>query len=190
MLGKIKQFVKESFEKGVNFSPTQLIHFEGTLNWLKVLKPDATEDMLIAAYAHDISRAFRQTDSVETFKNKEFNDPKYLKEHQESGAKIISDFLRENDYPEDKIIFIANMIAHHEAGIDEYSNLLMDADSLSFLENNVPHFINQISKQGKDKIQAKIIWMYDRINSDRAKELARPFYNDAIVALENYRARQ
>ncbi|MFA5047731.1 MAG: DUF4202 family protein [Patescibacteria group bacterium] len=183
MLEKVKQFVDESFAKGINFSPTQKFHFEGTLHWIKVLRPDADEAMQIAAYAHDIARAFRETDSVETFKYKEFNDPDYLKEHSESGAKIMAEFLKENDYPQASVDLVYKMIAHHEVGIDEDSNLLMDADSLSFLGNNVTHFINQINKQGKEKITNKIVWMHDRIHSVQAKELAQPFYEQAIKDL-------
>ena len=183
MLEKVKQFVDESFAKGINFSPTQKLHFEGTLRWIKVLRPDADEATQIAAYAHDIARAFRETDSVETFKYKEFNDPEYLKEHSESGAKIMVSFLKENNYSEAKTDLVYKMIAHHERGIDDESNLLMDADSLSFLENNVGHFINYIAKQGKEKIKNKIAWMYDRMYSDNAKELARPFYEQAMKDL-------
>ena len=186
MLEKVKQFVRESFEKNINFSLTQLVHFERTVYWLKLLKPDADEAMQIAAYAHDIARGFRQTDSAETFKHREFNDPEYLKEHQENGAEIISKFLNENNYPEEKICLIHNMITHNEIGIDEESKLLMDADSLSFLENNLSHFIDQIAKQGKDKIKNKITWMYDRIHSDRAKEIAKPYYDKAMEILNNY----
>ncbi|MFA6918508.1 MAG: DUF4202 family protein [Patescibacteria group bacterium] len=190
MLEKVKQFVKESFEKGINYSPTQLVHFERTIYWMKILKPDADEAMQIAAYAHDIARGFRQSTSVDTFKHREFNDPEYLKDHQEGGAEIISKFLKENDYPDDKINLVYNMVAHHEVGVDENSNLLMDADSLSFLENNVLHFIDQIPKQGKEKIQNKIAWMYDRISSEKAKELAKPYYDKAIEALENYQTNE
>lgn len=185
MLEKVKQFVNDSFASGVNFSPTQLAHFEGASHWIKVLFPDADESMLIAAYAHDIGRAFRLTDSVETFKHREFNDPEYLKEHQENSAQIIVAFLRKNDYPEDKIGIIENMVKHHEEGGDDNSNLLMDADSLSFLENNVSHFVNQIAKQGKEKIQNKISWMYNRISAEKAKELAKPYYDKALEMLEN-----
>lgn len=186
MLEKVKQFVEESFKRGVNFHPGQLVHFDRTVHWLRVLKPDADEAMLIAAYAHDIARAFRDGDANATFRNKEFNDPEYLKEHQQQGAKIISDFLRNNNYPEDKVQLISEMVSHHEVGGDENSDLLMDADSLSFMENNVPLFIDKIEKLGKDKILSKISWMYNRISSERARELAKSFYDKAMEELAKY----
>ena len=182
MLEKVKDFVYNSFNKGAN--EKKMDHFERTVFWLKKLKPNADEAMLIAAYAHDIGRAFRTTGTIETFKDKEINDEEELKKHQQESADIITKFLKENDYPENKIKRVRNMVLHHEEGGDEESDLIKDADSVSFLEVNVAKFLNVFLKPlGKDKIKTKIDWMYDRITNDKAKLLAKPFYKNAIKKL-------
>lgn len=178
MLDKVKQFVNESFGKGVNEKGSE--HFEQTIYWTRQLKPDADEPILIAAYAHDIARAFRKENSEETFQNKEFDDLEILKEHQEEGARIMADFLRKEGYDESSIKRVYDMILHHEEGGDEESNLIKDADSISYLETNAVKHTKLINNLGKDKIKNKIDWMYNRISSDKAKELAKPLYEKVL----------
>jgi len=178
MLDKIKQFVSESFGRGINEKGMK--HFERTIYWVKQLKPNADEPILIAAYAHDIARAFRKKNSEETFKDKEFNDSGILKEHQEEGAQIITEFLKREDYNENLINRVYNMIRYHEEGGDEESNLIKDADSISYLEINAIKHIKLVYIFGKDKIKNKIDWMYNRISSQKAKLLAGSYYKKAI----------
>ena len=175
MFDKVKQFVNESFANSI-YSSGGFKHFEQTVYWLKKIKPDADEPMLIATYAHDIERAFRAKDSVATFKDKEFNDKEFLANHQTKGADIVVDFLKKNNYPKDKIKRVYEMIRHHEQEGSEESTLIKDADSLSYLEVAAPKHIKLLSELGADKIQRKIDWMYNRISSDKAKDLARPYY--------------
>jgi len=175
VLDQIKQFVSESFKKSI-YGGGSMRHFERTVYWLKELKPDADESMLIAAYAHDIERAFRDAISQEDFfKDKEFNDVDFLENHQAKGAKIISGFLEERNYPENDIERIYNMIKHHEEGGDVESDLIKDADSISYLENNAIKYTKWTNDLGVDKVKRKIDWMYDRISSEKAKVLAAPF---------------
>ncbi len=184
MLDQVKKFVNESFNQGNN--EKSMAHFEQAVYWLKILKPDADEPMQIAAYAHDIGRAFRKTNTAETFKDKEFNDPHVLAEHGETGARIISEFLKNEGYNKEAISRIYNMVRYHEEGGDVESDLIKDADSLSYLEVNAPKFVEKLVKPlGKEKIKRKIDWMYNRISSMKAKELAKLYYNKAIKLLEN-----
>ena len=74
MLERVIEFVNKAY----NRDP---IHFKRTVYWLRQLKPDADEPMLIAAYAHDIERAFARS-SMDFWKDKELNDSEYLKKHQ------------------------------------------------------------------------------------------------------------
>ena len=57
MFEQVKAFVQETFSGP---KAGGIKHFEQTVFWLKKLKPDADEPMLIAAYAHDIERGFRK----------------------------------------------------------------------------------------------------------------------------------
>lgn len=177
MLEKVKQFVRD------NFKPASLPHFDRAIFWLKELKPDVDETMLIAAYAHDIGRAVRK-EKNEHSKGKKINEPAYLKKHQMDSAEVITEFLEKHNYPEDQIKRIHNMVLHHEeGGIPEW-NLIMDVDSISFLEVNVPKFITDfVPITGKERVKEKFEWMYNRISSAKAKKLAKPFYQKAMIDL-------
>ncbi len=179
MLDKVKQFVRK------NFKPERIPHFDRTIFWLKELKPEADESMLIAAYAHDIGRVI-QKEKIEYFKNKSINDSEYLKRHQQDSAKIITEFLKKHEYPQDQIKRIHDIVLHHEEGGAPEWDLIMDADSISFLETNAPRFItNFVPIVGKKRVREKFVWMYERIASDKAKKLAEPFYRKAIKDLKN-----
>ena len=179
MLDKVKKFVQKSFGK------KGLPHFERTLYWAKKLNPNVDESVLIAAYAHDIARAFRKKSSEETFANCELNDAHVLKEHQEKGAKIIEEFLGREKFDKKNIKRISNMISKHEYGGDEESNLIKDADSISYLENVAYKHVRQLSPLlGKDKMKRKVDWMFNRISSSKAKEAAKPIYEKV---LDNWR---
>ncbi len=181
MLEKAKKFVNESFKQCVSGKSTK--HFERTVYWVKQLKTDADEPILIAAYSHDIARAFRKKSSIELFGKKEMNDKEILKKHQEEGAKIVVGFLKKEGYDEKSIKRVSDMIRHHEEGGDEESNLVKDADSISYLEINAPKHIKLVKILGKDKIKRKIDWMYNRISSKKAKLLAKPYYEKVVSLL-------
>jgi len=182
MFIEVKKFIDDAFQNSL-YGSGSIKHFERTVDWLKMLKPDADEPMLIAAYAHDIERAFRKTDSTETFKSIAFNDETFLAHHQSRGADIVRVFLRDNGYPDEATQRVYRMIYHHEVGGDEESNFIKDADSISYLENNTQLHIGLTSSLGVEKIKEKVDWMFERITSPRAKALAQPFYNSAIAKL-------
>jgi hypothetical protein len=181
MLSKVKSFVKESFLK--SDPKSSMKHFERTVYWLKKLNPESDESLLIAAYAHDIDRAFRKT-SEGFFNRKEMNDSKFLKRHQKGGARIMKKFLKENGFPKLEISGICNIISRHEVGGDKESDLIKDADSISYLEVNAKKHIKRlIPIYGKPKVENKVKWMFNRISSKEAKNLAKPFYDKAIKML-------
>lgn len=182
MLSKIKQFVDESFNQ-INRSRS-LKHFDRTVYWVKKIKPDTDEPILIAAYAHDISRAFSKEFRIEGIKNKDLTDPRILRKHQDESARIVVDFLRKENYDENLIKRVDNMVRHHEDGGDEESDLIKDADTLSFLEVNAPRHINTLVKAfGKENMRKKIDYMYNRISSTKTKSFAKSYYKKAIKLL-------
>lgn len=164
----------------------ELRHFERTVYWLKILKPDADEAMLIAAYGHDSERAFRAKDYDKIKKSQEgFRSKKHMLHHQETGAKIVSDFLEKNSAPQNIIAKVRRLISYHEEGGDEETDILKDADTISFFENNIPHFISvKVKEVGREKVKKKFKWMFDRITHVKAKEIAKPFFEKAIKELE------
>lgn len=178
---KTEQFVRKSFAK----KGGDMKHFIRTVYWVKRLHPEAGQNLLIAAVSHDIERAFR-SDSIEHAQNSEkgFLDEKHLKDHQEKGAQIIFDFLAREGASEEFAGEVKSLVARHEVGGTKEQNVLKDADSVSFFENNTEHFISEKAGElGKEKVKEKFDWMFSRISSSRAKEIARPWYESGIKRL-------
>ena len=180
MFDKTKQFVDSLFNK--SGKPNRLDHFQNVLDSLLTLAPDADEPMRIAAYAHDINRAYVQVN----FRGKDFDDPEYLTQHQEQCANIICEFLRQEDYDKKQIDRVYNMVRHHEVGGDKESDLLMDADSIGYLIKPAHIRPEHIQSLGKEKVRSKLDYMYNRISSAEHKALAKPYYDKALELLEAY----
>lgn len=182
---KVVKFVSHAFKKAGDDHGIK--HFERTVYWLKHFKPDADEAFLIAAYAHDIERAFssKEMRDLQTTSDKGMRNERMLKAHQENGAEIIGKFLTGLGANKEMIKRVKHLVVKHEVGGDEEQNLLKDADSVSFFENNVPHFITKkVELLNKEKVKAKFLWMFSRITSDQAKEMTRFWYESAIKKLE------
>ncbi len=81
---------------------------------------------------------------------------------------------------------VVHLIRGHEVGGDNNQNILMDADSLSFVENNADIFLSRYDELGYNKIREKFDWMFNRISDKKRKEIARPYYEDMIKKLESF----
>lgn len=177
MLDRVKQFVNNAYGKNP-------IHFERAVYWLQQINPDADEPMLIAAYAHDVERAFSPV-TIDFFKDKELDDDAYLTTHQENGAKIISDFLRKESYPEEQISRIEEMVRFHEVGGTPESDWIKDADSISYFEVNAPKHIEKFGKPlGKTKVRRKYDFMFERMTHPKAIRIAEPMYREIVRLLD------
>ena len=149
---------------------------------------DAPEELKIAALVHDIERAFRDMKIYEKMYKSEkgFLDTDFLKYHQRRSAEILSEFLKKSNYPQDKIKKVYNLVANHELGGDFETDILKDADSISFFIHNVEHFITVKTKESSiEKTLEKLNWMYGRITHNIAKEIVDSFYKKSIEKLKN-----
>jgi len=177
-----EQFVFDSFNKADK--PSQIKHFVQTVHWLKVLSPEADEALLVAAIAHDIERAYRQKDVLEKKTSAGFTSVEFYRPHEERGAEIIAGFLKHQKVDDGFIERVKMLVSRHEEGGNDDQNLLKDADSVSFFETNVPLFLDKKSLEiGKEKVKEKFDWMYNRITSEKAKQIAQPMYEKAISDL-------
>ena len=76
------------------------------------------------------------------------------------------------------------LISKHEVGGNDGQNLLKDADSISYFENQIQHFLTaKVADVGKAKVKEKFDWMFSRITSNKAKDIAEPMYEAAINRL-------
>jgi hypothetical protein len=168
LYSKTVQFVDTSF------GGKQRPHFERTVYWYEQFLPTITEAHKIAAYSHDIERAFRDEDKTVP---ENYLDPVFLKNHQDGGVKIMTNFLKEEGASDEVISKVSHLISKHEVGGDEEQNALMDADSVSFFETNAEMFVTKKAPiEGKEKVKEKLDWMFNRIKSEKAKNMARDNY--------------
>lgn len=180
LFDEVKKFVRESF--GNRYG---MVHFERTVFWIRQLKPDADEALLIAAIAHDIERAFSLS-GEDQIKKSGYCHIDYIRSHEVEGAKIIGNFLKEQNADKEVIERVKMLISRHEEGGTDDQNLLKDADSISFFENNIPFFLeHKIRDAGKENVRNKFEWMYSRITSKKAKDLAKQWYEKAMKDIED-----
>lgn len=177
---KIESFVKKSFAG----QDGQIKHFDRTVYWIKQLYPQADEAMLIAAMSHDIERAYRTREQLQTKDKVGFTNPAFFRPHEEKGAEIIAAFLKKEGADAKMIERVKMLISRHEEGGNDDQNLLKDADSVSFFENNVYIFFAKLKEDGKKKVKDKFDWMFNRISSPKAKKIAKVWYDHSIKDLE------
>lgn len=175
---KVVEYVDQSFQG------KQKLHFERAVFWYEKFIPNFTEAHKISAYSHDIERAFRTDDVLVP---DDYLDERFLRYHQEKGAKIMEEFLVQNGAENELIAKVVNLISKHEVGGDEEQNALMDADSVSFFETNAEMFVNKKAPvEGYHKVKAKLDWMFNRISTEEHKKLALENYKRWSDELEKF----
>jgi hypothetical protein len=163
------------------------LHLLKAEEWLLRINPAATEAMQLATVTHDMERAFPGPDSPKQDPGLGPADPVYNEAHSQRSARIVGDFLRQQQAPEPLISEVARLIEVHEFGGWPEANWVQATDSLSFLEVNIDYFLSRIDapEQGwtHQQVRAKFDWMYNRIQLPEAQKLAQPFYEAALVKL-------
>ena len=179
MINSIER-VKKAIEAAVVESsvPEDPVHSKNTLAWLLKLKPDADEALQIAALGHDIERAIGQR-KVRRANFKDFDEFKAA--HAKNSEVILKEIMGECSLPAEISDDICRLVRRHEVGGDERSDLLKNADSISYFDVNLPHYYN---RHGWDETKRRCLWGYNRL-SEKMKILAAKltFENDELRAL-------
>ncbi len=177
LLDKAEHFAAKALEKAENNH--DLIHSQKTVYWIKQLKPDADEALLVAGALHDIERAFHGDWKAGT------SEIEALKKHQDMSADEAEKFLRQENVSEDVIERVRYLISAHETGGDEDQNILCDADCLAWFEDKAIRNIRKHKTQGKPKeaMKKKLDYLMSRISTDKAKEIAEKWHGEAIEEL-------
>ena len=179
-MDELYQKTKTWVEK-IYFNANHLIR---TVYWVKKLTPNSSIALLLAALTHDIERAFKQWRNPPAREMGKWDDPISNQWHSKRSARFVKDFLKKKNADPDLIKEVSRLISHHEEGGWKEADLLRNADSISFLEINIPFFISRIPDElNKKEVKEKFDYMFRRIGSKKAKEIARPFYERAIVSL-------
>lgn len=143
--------------------PEDAGHAENTRTWVLRIDPDADVALRLAALAHDIERA-----RPKPLKRQDFEDYDVFKaEHAALGATITDTLLAELNVNAAIRQSVRHMIAQHEHGGDQRSDLLKDADSLSYFDHNLPFYYQ---REGWAETLRRARWGYQRL-SPRARSL-------------------
>lgn len=161
---ELKEVIKESE------IPEDYPHAENVREWVLRLKPDADTALQIAAFAHDIERAISNR---KILKNNFKDYDSFKKAHSINSAKITLEIL--NRFPLSKEVKdkVRYLIENHEFGSenDQELSVLMDADSLSFFDVNLPLYFQ---RHNIDDTLFRMEWGYRRL-SERAKKFLKQF---------------
>lgn len=148
------------------------IHSRNTLQWLLRLKPDADEGLQIAALGHDIERAIEER----KVKRQDFKDYDTFKHtHAQNSASILRELMRDSGVNDARFIDdVYDLVCHHEIEGDPRSDVLRDADSLSYFDVNLPHYYQ---RNGREETLRRCLWGYRRL-SEHGKAMLREIRHD------------
>jgi hypothetical protein len=164
---------------------SQAEHLARTRDWVLELDPAAGDALRLAALTHDMERHFpggpRQDKAA-----KRWDDPEYLRAHAERSVRIVGDWLEAEGADPHLRSQVRELILLHETGGTPEADVLQAADSISFLETLSDVAVSWVrtGQCGPQKAKEKHDWMFDRIRVERARDLAYPFYQHAIAAIE------
>ena len=156
--------------------PEDLPHAENTLYWLLRIYPEADLALKIAAIGHDIERAFPNRVKKEDYDNYD----EYKKAHALHSAEILKKILLKFNLSDSIISKVYNCVKNHEHGGDFYSNILKDADSLSFFDVNIKYFYE---REGFYNTLKRAYWGYKRLSSHAKKFFKEINYNEKDLKL-------
>lgn len=146
--------------------PEDPVHAENVLDWVLQLRSDADEALQIAALSHDIDRA----DERRKVRRTDFNGyDEFKAAHANNSAKILKEILHECHVDQSVIDEACRLVERHEVGGDMHSDLLKDADGISFFEVNMPLYFQ---REGYEETLKRCIWGYQRL-SPKMKEICR-----------------
>jgi hypothetical protein len=140
--------------------PEDPVHSENTLEWLLRLWPSADAAMQIAALAHDIDRAC----SAGKVKRTEFKSyDEFKAAHARHSAEILRWILEECKFTPAVVDEACRLVLLHESGGDPPSDILRDADSISFFDVNLPQYFR---REGWTETLRRAKWGYDRLSDE------------------------
>ena len=173
---KSERFAINSFKENKN----DILHAKRTVYWIKRLKPDADEALLIAGILHDIERAFYGD------WKKGSDDPELLRKHQNMCAREAEKFLKSERAGAAFIKRVKSLVARHEEGGDEEQNILCEADCLAYFEKKALRHAKAGKREGRERVMIKKLkYIFKRISSPRARKIALPFYKKALAELSD-----
>ncbi len=169
----VKRNIEEIIEK--SSVPEDPIHSKNTLKWLFKLEPNADAALQIAALGHDIERAIEQRKiKREPYKN--YDD--FKRAHSLNSAKILSELMERCNAGRELINYVTSLVRNHETGGDRRSDILKNADSISFFHVNLPYYFERNSIEETMK---RCLWGYKKLPDNLKKVVAEFKYNNETI---------
>ena len=170
---RTKQIIREIIAGSV--VPEDPGHAENTLEWLLRIDPEADEALQIAALAHDIDRAVEEG----RVRRADYEDYDLFKaDHASNGAKILRDILDRCGIAASIADEACRLVMLHEVGGDPRSDLLKDADSISYFDVNMPLYYQ---REGWEETRRRCIWGYKRFSDQMKKRVKDITYEDEYL---------
>jgi len=147
-------------------------HADNTLEWLLRLAPDAGYALQLAALAHDIERAVEKT----KVDRADFDDYDSFKAaHARNGARMLRPILVGCGVDDDIVNEACRLVEVHEAGGDPASDLLKDADGISFFAVNLPFYFR---REGWEETKRRARWGYLRLSPQARRIVSKFVYEE------------
>jgi hypothetical protein len=162
-------------------------HLVRTRDWLLELEPEAGEALRLAALTHDMERHVPggPIQDLAVWPDEEA-EVEYRRLHSARSAEIVGVWLRAQGADDRLAAAVERLIAAHETGGAPDEDLVQAADSLSFLEVNPKVLVRWYTsgRASKERAKAQAQWVFERMRIERARQLARPLYEEAIAVVE------
>ena len=173
------QCVKKKIKDIIALSeiPEDPIHSQNICEWVLKLDPKADESLQIAALGHDIERAVKEQKIL----RKNFKDyDQFKKAHAINCVVILKEIMHECKLDEQMIKDVCEMVRHHEVGGNKKTNLLQDADTISFFEVNLPLYY---TRNDKEEVKRRCLWGLKRLSPDLHYIVSEFGYKDKDIEL-------
>jgi hypothetical protein len=141
-------------------------HSTNTLEWLLKLDSCADQALQLAALGHDIDRAVEGSKVLRS----DFSDYDDFKAaHARHSAEMLLEILQQCGVGDPALVDdVYRLVCSHEVGGDARSDLLVDADSLSYFDVNLPLYRERNSRE---ETLRRCAWGFRRL-SKRARVIA------------------
>ncbi len=141
-------------------------HSTNTLAWLLKIDPEADVALQIAALGHDIDRAVKER----KLRRRDFADfDEFKAAHARNSAEILLEIMQECGVGDKALTKeVHRLVCRHEVGGDPRSDILKDADGISYFDVNLPFYYE---RNNWEETRRRCIWGYLRL-SERMKAVA------------------
>ena len=150
-------------------------HAENTLEWLLTLNPKADQALQIAALAHDIDRAVEN----QKVRRNDYDDYDAFKAaHARNGARMLREIMEKCGIDSSMTEEACRLVTFHEVGGDPRSDLIKNADSISYFKVNMPLYYQ---REGWKETKRRCIWGYRRLSTPMKKVVEDLTYEEALL---------